>query len=378
MDGFRLYKSLKLKNFLSFGDPGVELELEPLNVLIGPNGCGKSNLLSAFRLFIASSDRYVADFDNDVQEYCLHMPWQHDGLELELQTTVLDTLRVPKTTWHGSHSIRYRGGDEWSETVQVSVGQQVPQTVGRDWPEPGLLAELGRPPADLAEELGASEVVRFSRLLYDYARLSKIIDRQEDIRSLTTAIIGEQSEDSLPVLASQLATDLYARSVWLESIQKGVPDVEDVLTRVSGTKMNVYVKFRGLDTPLPAQNISDGTLRWIWLTAELAWWHMGDNWYCGGPPLYLIEEPDSGLHPDAIAHLAELLTDASRHSQLIVTTHSDVLVSALSDVPEAVVVCNRDEDGTHMRRLSRNDLADYLLDYRLGDLWRMGYLGGNP
>ncbi len=90
-----------------------------------------------------------------------------------------------------------------------------------------------------------------------------------------------------------------------------------------------------------------------------------------------IEEPELGLHPDAVSTLGELLIEASKRTQLIVTTHSDALIAALSEVPEAVVVAERGDRGTSLRRLEPAKLERWLEEYRLGDLWRMGELGGN-
>ena len=63
--------------------------------------------------------------------------------------------------------------------------------------------------------------------------------------------------------------------------------------------------------------------------------------------------------------------------QLVVTTHSDVLVDSLTEVPESVVVCEKHHGQTEMRRLNRNELATWLDKYRLGELWTSGELGGN-
>jgi predicted ATPase len=75
--------------------------------------------------------------------------------------------------------------------------------------------------------------------------------------------------------------------------------------------------------------------------------------------------------------IAKLLVEASQRTQLIVTTHSDALVSALTDVPESILVCERDSAGTHLRRLEPARLKQWLEKYSLGELWRMGELGGN-
>ncbi len=64
--------------------------------------------------------------------------------------------------------------------------------------------------------------------------------------------------------------------------------------------------------------------------------------------------------------------------QLVVTTHSDALVSALTSSPDAIVACERPGEATELRRLEPKKLASWLEDYSLGDLWRMGELGANP
>lgn len=75
--------------------------------------------------------------------------------------------------------------------------------------------------------------------------------------------------------------------------------------------------------------------------------------------------------------LADLLAEASEKTQLIVTTHSDVLVSALTDQIESVLVCDYLENGTELRRLESAKLTHWLGKYRLGEIWRLGKLGGN-
>ena len=84
---------------------------------------------------------------------------------------------------------------------------------------------------------------------------------------------------------------------------------------------------------LPATRLSDGTIRFIALLASLS--------APQPPPLLCIEEPELGLHPDALASIGDLLLEAAERMQLIVTTHSDALVSALSNQPETVIACER-------------------------------------
>jgi predicted ATPase len=90
-----------------------------------------------------------------------------------------------------------------------------------------------------------------------------------------------------------------------------------------------------------------------------------------------LEEPELGLHPDAIRTLAELLTLASERMQLIVTTHSDALVDQFTEAPDSVIVFEKEEGETEMRRLKKERLAAWLKRYTLGQLWRTGEIGGN-
>ena len=158
--------------------------------------------------------------------------------------------------------------------------------------------------------------------------------------------------------------------VFNEHLKRFFPRFERMSTSISGGTVQFYLHESGFSAPIPATRLSDGTIRFIALLATLL---------APEPPsLVCIEEPELGLHPDAVALLADLLVDASQRMQLVVTTHSDTLVSALTNQPAAIVACERPGAGTVLRRLNPEKLASWLDDYRLGDLWRMGELGANP
>lgn len=155
-----------------------------------------------------------------------------------------------------------------------------------------------------------------------------------------------------------------------ELLARFFPRYERMSTRISGGTVQFYLHETGFRAPIPATRLSDGTIRFIAILAILL--------SPSPPPLACIEEPELGLHPDAVALLAELLVEASRRTQLIVTTHSDALISELTGQPEAVITCERPGEGTVLNRLDPERLRSWLDDYRLGDLWRMGELGANP
>ena len=161
--------------------------------------------------------------------------------------------------------------------------------------------------------------------------------------------------------------------VWTEFnklLKRFFPRFDRMSTKVSGGRIQFYLHEAGFSSPVPATRLSDGTIRFVALLATLL---MPDS-----PPLVCIDEPELGLHPDAVSLIADLMVDASDRTQLIVATHSDALVSALSGQPDAVIACERIGTGTTLRRLDADKLAHWLKDYALGDLWRMGELGANP
>ena len=151
---------------------------------------------------------------------------------------------------------------------------------------------------------------------------------------------------------------------------RNFPNLYEGLTdfdfRVEGGTLQVF--FTEGDFTIPASRLSDGSLRYLCLLAIL----------CDPdpPPLIGIEEPELGLHPDLLPNLADLLVEASKRCQLIVTTHSDMLVDALTEQPESIVVCEKQEGKTSMRRLDPKELTPWLEKYRLGQLWISGELGG--
>jgi len=122
--------------------------------------------------------------------------------------------------------------------------------------------------------------------------------------------------------------------------------------------------------PVPATRLSDGMIRFITLLAILL--------RLGRARLICLEEPEMGLHPDALSLIAELLLEASQDTQVIVTTQSDVLVSALSEYAESVIVCDNVAGASHFRRIESDKLRFWMDKYQLGEIWRVGELGGNP
>ena len=157
-----------------------------------------------------------------------------------------------------------------------------------------------------------------------------------------------------------------AKEAMVEGLRDLYPEFSDYHVNVeAGT---VQVEFFEGSLSIPATRLSDGSLRYLCLLAILL-----DP---RPPSLIVIEEPEVGLHPDLLHKIADLLVAASQRTQLIVTTHSNIIVDALTDHPESIIVCEKEQGCTTMKRLSQSELDPWLKDYSLGQLWTQGDLGG--
>ena len=126
----------------------------------------------------------------------------------------------------------------------------------------------------------------------------------------------------------------------------------------------------GADRYLDAAVLSDGTLRFI-LLATLLLQPTGLR-----PPVIVIDDPDTGLHPDAIVILAALIRQAVSTSKIIVATQSLLLIDQFD--PKDILVAERVDGASHYRRLDGDDLQTWLEDYTPGELWLKNVIGGQP
>lgn len=141
-----------------------------------------------------------------------------------------------------------------------------------------------------------------------------------------------------------------------------------VLHEVSPGQTQLLWKDRYSDLIYYPHQFSDGTLRFICLATLL----LQPN----PVSTLIIDEPELGLHPFAIRLLASLLTEASRRVQLIVSTQSSLLLDEFA--PEHVIVVNHHHGETQLNRLDADQLADWLTEYTLGQLWEKNEFGGTP
>ncbi|HLA80348.1 MAG TPA: AAA family ATPase [Thermoleophilia bacterium] len=401
MEGMKLIRSIHLENILSYGPQGHELPLEPLNVLIGPNASGKSNLIEAMSILAAAPK----DLQVPIREGGGIGDWLWKGSKQPATATIDITVYYPA----GPMPLRYRLSfteigqrffalrDEAVEDERPRGSSQRPYFYyAYQGGHPALNVKMeteengGRTERRLRrEDVSPEQSILSQRRDPDiYPELTYLANQFERIRFYREWNLGRYTAPRLPqktdLPADSLLEDAANLGLVLNDLQNR-PDVKqmilerlrafyervtDVTTTIQGGTVQVFFHEKGLKHPVPATRLSDGTLRYLCLLVILC--------HPEPPPLTCIEEPELGLHPDVIPKVAEMLVEAAARTQLIVTTHSDILVDALSIHPEAVVVCERGDHGTELRRLDPAEIDEWLERYRLGELWQMGEIGGNP
>jgi predicted ATPase len=406
-----MLKSIHPVNLLSFGPQTEPIELRRLNILIGPNGSGKSNFLEVIRLlhFLPDKDPWsVALATGGVDEW-IWKGTKHRKPQCSLRANffldAIDHEYVGSEPRYFDLSIdleKYESSFRVSgETIGTCKEYGARDTLFGWFERSGsqgmihprrmtsnadpVLFDLNLDRSVLAQlasrSFQASSASQLLPELFEMAEFFEGFDFHQDWEFGVDCPPREPQPVGQPVarleedgynLAQMLAhyRDNY-KSVFerlTDFVQRFYEPVKNVEVRLVSTHLQIAIEEKG-GFSVPATRLSDGMLRWLAMLSILL-----------NPtpsPVTCIDEPELGLHPDIIPTLADLLREASTRTQLIITTHSPGLVDAFSDEPESVCVSEKIEGSTVIRRLSRQDLAVWLKDYSLGNLWTSGQIGGN-
>ncbi|HRF61022.1 MAG TPA: AAA family ATPase [Fimbriimonadaceae bacterium] len=386
-----LIKNLAVRGLLSFGPQGVELPLRPLNVLIGANGSGKSNFLEILSLLRAST----RSLPTPIKEMGGVRGWfwkGHDAEDHARIEVLVDNPKGQQPTLR--HRIELTRHDDRFEVFDEKIENEMPYP-GKDEPYFFYSFRRGRPmlkgPKEAEESLPVDNIIREESILSQvkdpglrYPAISQVQKIYESIklfrnwqfgpsarlrREINTAERNDflsEGGENLALVISKIKPKIKRELIEnLRCLYAGIEDVDIVIDNGSA---QLFLDESG-GRQIPATRLSDGTLRYLCLLAILL--HPED----GG--VIVIEEPELGLHPDVIPKIADLIQQASTRMQLVVTTHSRVLIDALGDDPDSVVVCEKRDGESRFERLERTRLEKWLDRYSLGDLWTSGELGGN-
>ncbi len=387
--------SLTVRNLLSFGDKATTIKLGNLNVLIGPNGSGKSNLIEVIGLLQQAPKELAHAISNGggIEEWLwkgaakapiasvevIASPWTHG---------ILKSTRLRYRLAFTRSGFRLRVTDERIEN-EFPTGTKLQSFpyFGYENGNP-ILALKGKKRTLRKEEINQElsilaqrkdpehyHEITFLGQLFSSFRLYRDWEfggfgdvREPGDASLPSDFLDEDGLNLGVVLDRLMLRPALKRDL-LDNLRKFYQPASDLRTSVQGSKVQTWLEEKGLKSAIPLVRMSDGTVRWLALLSILL--------HPEPPRLVCIEEPELGLHPDMIHELGKLLIAASQRMQLIVTTHSDALIEEFNEMPEAVLVCEKEAGSSTLERLDKKQLSSWLKKYSLGQLWRKGQIGGN-
>lgn len=384
-----LLQFIKLTNFLSFGPETTPIDLKSLNILIGINGVGKSNLIEAVALMRATP----MDIGAVVRKGGGASEWIWKG-KRNSPATIEIVVSNPKGKQPLVHLLsfysengRFQLNDEKVENEHAYGGEQRPyfyyhfegghpivntndgkrRQLARETIDPTLsILSQRRDPEQYPEISYLADAYGSMRIYREWSFGRNTVFREPQKADMRNDIL-EEDFSNLGLFLNRISRQHpKAKKEILEGLRELYENLSDFNVSIEGGTVQVFLTEN--EFTIPATRLSDGTLRYLCLLAIL----------CDPEPpaLICIEEPELGLHPDILPKLAEYLVAASKRTQLIVTTHSDILIDAMTERPEVVLVCEKHNGCTKIRRLDQNELKVWLNKYKLGELWIKGQIGG--
>jgi len=361
-----ILNNLTIKGFKSIRSL-TDFQLNSVNVLIGANGAGKSNFIEVFQMLrnmieqnfqgYLSSTGTASDFlyngPETTESMFMHFKFGQNEYKFDLIITPKDTFKIKY------ESEKYVKGN-WK-----LLGDH----------EDELLLPIKKNESGLFSPHGVSHYVYnaiSNWMVYHFSntglrakvRLKEIIEHSERLEP--------DASNLAPVLWNIQKSDQGLYKSIVDTIRTVAPFFEDFKLDPEKygdkTKVTLTWKQKGSNYPMQPYHFSDGTLRFICLVTAL----LQPN----SPSTILIDEPELGLHPFAIAVFAELVKAVSERTQIILSTQTPILVDLFQ--PEDVIIVNRKDGETTFERLQSEDLKHWLEDYSLGELWRKNVIKGGP
>lgn len=370
----------------------VAWEPGPLNLLIGANGSGKSNLLRALMLLRAAALGKLAEAVRR-EGGMVPMLWdgEHTSMELGLvadpvggrgegilsflltmrrlgQTGAFDILDEHFVAKHDvdgeEHGLEFHRD---KNAVHLYVGRHEFRIEAETIDEAETFLAQARDPEGYPAPSSARRWFSGFRIYHDVR-----VDSESEVRRATVARLERQVDPDGSNLIAVLHT-LYTNDiVFREDLNSAMraafgEDFEELLfPPAEDGRVQMRVRWKSLKRPQSAADLSDGTLRFLFLITVLA--------NPTPPSLIAIDEPETGLHPAMLPIVAEYAVEASRRTQVILTTHSPQFLNAFSEYPDITTVAEWREGQTVLRRLLADKLAKWLEHYQLGELMISGEL----
>jgi Fe-S cluster assembly ATPase SufC len=376
MEALLAIRRVCARNFLSLRD--VCIDLGKLNILIGPNASGKSNIATVFRL---------------IQSVSLHGAPSLEDYRFESIFYAMDVTKVVEVNVELENDYRYKlelyGEGGYKEEVTSPKGEVIYEHDGKSgyFKYINVRNEVGTGYLDLVRmnfKDGSHNVYRSMLSLKPIPH-----DASDDLKTIVRTLAGISTYKPYPyTLKARDKVEVEPRLFYdgrglarfllhlylerrrdfqrvEEAIRSLVPEVEELIPHLERGEVELWVRVRSLDAPLRPENISDGTLRVLAIVTAL---------YSGGS-LVVLEEPENHVHP----HLLEALVDMARGSpsQVVMTTHSTHILDYVE--PEEVCLVYKEGLETKVKRLTKSSSIDEIRRFleeggTLGEAWYSGVM----
>jgi len=349
----------------------LDLKLHPLNVLIGANGAGKSNLISFFKMLnemMAGRFQQYIGISGRVQSLLHFEPKTTPQIEAKLEFEVengIDTYHI---------RLFHAAGDTLifaEETISFEEkNSQSPKTdiLGAGHQETKINQAVKE----------GKQTAKILKYLLDRCRVYHFHDTSSTANVRQSCYVGDNrwlmpDAGNLAALLLRFREEnggvAYQRIVG--TIRLIAPFFEDfVLEPDASNRVMLNWREKDSDRVFGPHQFSDGTLRAICLTTLLL--QPEDEL----PKLIVIDEPELGLHPYALNVVADLLSKAALHTQILISTQSSSFLDNFD--PEDVVAVNREGKESQFKRLNPIELDAWLDEYSLGEVWQKNIIGGGP
>lgn len=345
-----------------------DFALGDVNVLIGANGAGKSNFVEFFRVLRAMVDERLQSYmlENGPADGYFHngvgytkaieasLDFGPNGYQFELKPTALGGVII-------AHERTVFRGDFGTTVNQLSQGL----------PEAALKAR--RDASGKTAQHGPNWYVWNSVSdwnVYHFHDTSMTAGMRRDSGIEQTDRLRPSGENLAAFLLGLRESHSAVYQGIRSTIQRIAPYFDDFVLSVRDSKSEKQVRLtwkqKGKEYIFSPGHLSDGTIRFICMATALL--------QPSPPSTIVVDEPELGLHPEALAILAGLLRSASCRTQIIVATQSPVLLSEFE--PEQVVTVDQVDGATRFQRLDTAQLQSWLDEFSLGELWLKGNVRG--
>lgn len=346
-DKLGLLKEIHVEGFKSIKK--MDLELKPLNIIIGANGAGKSNFIDVFKMLRKYKE---GNFDSYVKAV--------GGANRLLHLGTKETKKLSARVEFSKKNMEYRIDLKWNERDSFYGASSETTSINQNGTDFSL-SQAFKNYISSFRCFHFNDTTNSSPLKQGGLLVNDNLYLQEDGGNLASILYRLKNTKELHSHYSDI----------VDAVRIIAPYFDDFVLEPDERRISLRWKQKNSDILFETFDFSDGTIRFIALATLLL------SPLDMSPDTILIDEPELGLHPLALKILAEMMQAVARQrKQVIATTQSVTLINQFQ--PEDIIVADRKDNQSVFRRLNKKEVKDWLDEYALGEIWEKDIIGGTP